>query len=344
MNVIRVDVVKQARLMLERIDSTHSGDARRLHTDALGELENWTEVQVLRVPDTEAQTRCSVAGGYLHSTVPPTLTVTESTSLRRRQFTVLHELGHHLQKNDSRLALAVRRQPADNAAFEDAACDMFAALVLLPDEVLAPRADVRSASADDVVSLFDRTQASRAACSVRIVEQLGTHGVVTVLDSDGTVSFAAAHSAEVLPPARGTNQAHTPLVAAALRHGRSARVDDTYLQYRGGHKSDVLYGDAAWAGEYLITVAVLDRPGWKAFAPPRTGTRQFVPRNRTCEVCEEEFTLDGSCVKCGTPRCSSGHCGCTAAAQRMCQQCWMVLAPSRFPSPTSKICRTCSGD
>ncbi|RBY81690.1 hypothetical protein DQ238_06605 [Geodermatophilus sp. TF02-6] len=343
MNVIRVDVVKQARLTLERLKAAHPGAAQRLHTDALSELESWTEVQVRRVPDAEAQARCSVAGGYVHSTVPPTLTVTESLSPRRRQFTALHELGHHLQKHDSRLAIAVRRQPADKEAFEDAACDMFASLVLLPDEVLALRADGRSPSAADVVDLFERTQASRAACCVRIAEQLGTHGVVTVLDSTGTVSFAAAHGDEVFPPARGTSQAHTPLVGAALCQGRSARVNDTYLQYRGGHRSELLYGDAAWAGEHLITVTVLDRAGWKAFAPPRTGTRQFVPRTWTCEVCEEEFTPDGSCAKCGTPRCSSGHCACTSAAERTCQRCWSVLAPSRFPSRTATICRDCAG-
>lgn len=343
MNVIRVGVANQARLMLERLEALRPGAVNRLHRDALAELEGWTEVQVRRVPDAEAQGRCSVAGGYVHSTVPPTLTVTGSLSVRRRQFTVLHELGHHLQKHDARLALAVRRQPADREAFEDAACDMFASFVLIPDTVLCPRADGRSPSAADVVDLFDRTQASRAACCVRIAEQLGTHGVVTVLDSTGTVSFAAAHGHEVFPPARGSSQAHTPLVAAALRQGRSARVDDTYLQYRTGDRSDLLYGDAAWSGEYLITVTVLDRPGWKPFAPPRTGTQHFVSRMWICEVCGEEFTPDGSCGKCRTPRCGSGHCACTTAAERQCQRCFQVLAPSRFPSRTAEVCRDCAG-
>ena len=342
MNVIRVDVVTQARLMLQRLNEQRPGAADQLHADALVELEDWTDVQVRRVPDTEAQGRCSVAGGYVHSTVPPTLTVTESLSPRRRQFTVLHELGHHLQKNDVRLALAVRRQPADNEAFEDAACDMFASFILFPDVVLAERPDGRSPSAADVVGRFERTQASRAACCVRMAEQLGTHGVVSVLDSTGTVSFAAGHG-EVFPPARGSDQTGTPLVAAALRRGHSARVDDTYLQYRTGTKSDLLYGDAAWSGGYLITVTVLDRPGWKTFAPPRTGTRQYEPRAWACEVCEEEFTPDGTCDKCRTPRCPNGHCTCTLTAERQCRRCFQVLGPSRFPTRTSDECRDCVG-
>jgi Zn-dependent peptidase ImmA (M78 family) len=342
-NVIRVDVVAQAHRMLQRLDDTRPGAADRLHTDALAELDSWTEVQVRRVPDTAAQTRCSVAGGYVHSTVPPTLTVTDSLSPRRRQFTALHEFGHHLQKNDARLAVAVRRQPADKEAFEDAACDMFASLVVLPDAVLGDRPDGRSPSAADVVALFDRTQASRAACCVRIAERLGTHGVVAVLDAAGTVSFAAGHG-EVYPPARGSSQASTPLVTAALRRDGDVRVDDTYVQYLTGTRSELLYGDAAWSGEYLITVAVLDRPSWKAFAPPRTRTRQFVPSSAICEVCGEEFTPTETCPTCRTARCPTGHCSCTLTAERLCEGgCFQVLHPNRFPSRTATVCRDCAG-
>jgi hypothetical protein len=342
MNVIRADVVAQARWMLQRLDDTRPGAADRLHADALAELDSWTDLQVRRVPDTATQTRCSVPGGYVHSTTPPTLTVAESLSRRRRQFTALHELGHHLQKNDAGLALAVRRQPADKGAFEDAACDMFAALVLLPDAVLGTRPDGRSPSAADVVALFERTQASRAACCVRIAEHLGTHGVVAVLDAAGTVSFAAGHG-EVYPPARGSSQAGTPQVAAALRRGGDARVDDTYVEYRTGTRSELLYGDAAWSGDYLIMVAVLDRPGWIPFAPPRDGTRQFVPRFATCEVCGEEFTPAGTCPTCRTPRCPTGHCTCTLSAERMCRECFQLLHPNRFASPTENVCRDCAG-
>lgn len=124
---------------------------------------------------------------------------------------------------------------------------MFASLVLIPEDVLPPRPNGRSPSAADVVAVLERTQAFRAACCVRMAGQLGTHGVITVLDAAGTVSFTAARG-EVYPPARGSSQASTPLVAAALRRGRAARVDDTYVQYRSGDRSELLYGDAVWSG------------------------------------------------------------------------------------------------
>lgn len=338
---MRADVVTQARQMLERLGERRPDAANRLHDDALAELDGWPEVQVRRVPDESFATRCSVAGGYVYSTTPPTLTVTESLSSRRRQFTALHELGHHLQKSDSRLALAVRRQKGERERFEDACCDMFASLVLIPDADLPPRPAGRSPTAADVVALFERTQASRAACCVRIADQLGTHGVVAVLDATGAVSFAAGHG-EVFPPARGSSQAHTPLVSTALCTGRDARVDDTYLQYRDGTMSGLLYGDAAWAGNYLIAVTVLDRASWKPFAPPRSASRSFPPRTWTCEICGEEFTPDGTCGRCRAPRCGSGHCACTSAGERQCPNCFQVLAPSCFPSQTSDLCRDCA--
>lgn len=341
MNIIRFEIVTQARLMLQLLGETRLGAIDRLRTDALAELETWPDVQLRRVPDTVSETRCSVAGGYVHSTDPPTLTVTESLSRRRRQFTALHELGHHLQKTISRLALAVRQQPGDLEKFEDAACDMFASLVLIPDETLQLPLDGRSPSAADVVGLFERTQASRAACCVRVAAQLGTHGVVAVTDADGVVSFAAAHG-EVFPPARGESQADTPLVQAALRHGMNVQVDDTYVRYRTGSTSDRLYGDAAWSDDYLVTVAVLDRPSWKAFAPPRAESSRFVSRQAVCEVCDEQFTPTETCLKCGDPRCPSGHCGCTSSAERQCERCFLTLHPNRFPSPTARLCKDCA--
>lgn len=132
-------------------------------------------------------------------------------------------------------------------------------------------------------------------------------------------------------------------MAAALRHRGAARVDDTYIQYRTGDRSHLLYGDAVWSGNYLITVTVLDRPSWKQFAPPRTGSSQFVTRQWTCEMCNEEFTPEGACKTCGTPRCSSGHCACTVAAERLCQGCFQLLGPGRFASRADTVCRECAG-
>ena len=279
MKVLHAEVVAQALRMLELLDHDHPGARDALAADAWSELEAWDGLQLRLVPDSQTDERCSVAGGYVHTTVPPTLSVTNSLSPGRRSFTVLHELGHHLQKNDIALAYAVRSQPADTDAFEDAACDAFAARVLITDDMLEAVLTDRSPSAATLVRLFEETQASRAACCARVVDHLGASGVVAVFDNTGRVMFARGHG-DVIAPARGTDQSDSPLIKAALASSAGAQRDRTYFTYRSGSRSSEMYGDAAWAGDYLMVVAVLDRPGWKAFAPSRDLPRTYVPKAR----------------------------------------------------------------
>lgn len=341
MNVLRSEAVAQAERMLEVLDRGWPESRERLRDDALAELSQWQEIRVRTVPDSQADERCSVAGGYVHTTTPPTITVTLSLSPRRQGFTALHELGHHLQKNDFDLAVAVRAQRADIANFEDAACDAFAARVLLPDALLPVSASGRSPTAGDVVALFQRSHASRAACCVRVAEHLGGHGVVSLLDLSGRVLFAVGRG-DIFPPARGSDQSRTPLVSRALQALQDTRHDSTHVLYRNGSTSAALYGDAAWCDDYLVTVAVADRPGWKAFAPPRPDTGKVISGYQEwCELCEEEFPAADRCNRCRQPRCPVGHCGCTVASERTCTKCFMKKHPSQFPGPAAAICTEC---
>src|SRR6185312_14053393 len=126
----RVDVTTQAQRMIAVLGRDHPHALALLATDALMALQAWDELTVQLVPDSQTDARCSVAGGYIADTDPPTLSVTRSLSPGRRTFTALHELGHHLQQTDPHLAASVREH-TDPMAFEDAACDAFAARILI---------------------------------------------------------------------------------------------------------------------------------------------------------------------------------------------------------------------
>jgi Zn-dependent peptidase ImmA (M78 family) len=342
MNVLRAEVIAQALLMLEVLDHDRPGAHQALAASAWSELETWGGLQLRLVPDSQTDERCSVAGGYVHTTVPPTLTVTNSLSPGRRSFTVLHELGHHLQKNSISLAGAVRRQPAGTDDFEDAACDAFAARILITDDKLSSVLTDRSPTAATLVQLFDETQASRAACCARTVEHLGTIGVVAIIDDTGHVRFARANG-DVTVPARGSDQSDSPLIKAALANATGVQRDHTYFIYRTGNRSVEMYGDAAWAGDYLMVVAVVDRPGWKAFAPSRDVPRTYVPNlDGWCEICQESFTVTDRCTLCQQGRCAAGHCGCSTAKEKICKRCCFVKHISQFPVPAAAICKECS--
>lgn len=239
---LRAETGHQAEAIAERVEALHSGALGRLRENALAELATWPDVQVSRVPDTDVGDGCSVAGSYRSDTTPPTLCIAWSASPGRRQFTALHELGHHIQQNDVALATAFVTS-FDPQGFEEGACNLFAGRTLLPDDLVDRHIGSRGPSASEVADLFADSEASRAACCVRAAERLCGPGAVVLLDHTGVVSFAQP-AGGFIPPARGSDQSTTPLVAVALRRGGRARAE-TVVRYRSGSTSDTLYGDCA---------------------------------------------------------------------------------------------------
>lgn len=328
--------------MIAVVEDLHPGAVDRLRSDPIAELAQWGEISVNVVAETPGAEGCSVAGSYLHD--PPTLVVASSRSYRRRGFTALHELGHHLQQTDLDLGSRVF-EFHDPERFEEEACDAFAAQVLLPDADLEGKIGRRGPVAQDVVDLYTRhSSASREACCIWGARHLRGSGVVVLLDRAGTVLFAAPRSC--IPPAKGSDQSTTPLIAAALCRGTGASHDETHIAYRDGRTSDSLYGDARWFDdEYLVAILAVDNAPWKPLALPRPGTaRSGTSRWWTCETCENSFRVLDRCENCHDPRCPDGHCGCNAARaakDRRCSGCFLTLHPSRFDAG-SDTCKDCS--
>jgi len=321
------------------------GAIEDLTLDAFAVLQDRDDISVLRVPEFDPQESdlgCSVAGGYRWD--PPTLVVTESMSSRRQQFTVLHELGHHLQRTDIALGTRVVEH-GEPELFEDACCDAFAARILLPDDLVDAYTPGRGPTAQGAIDLFDASNASRAAISVRLAGRLQSPGVVAVLDPAGTVTFAAARGG-IFPPARGSDQSSNPLVHAALEQTDPTRIitrDNAYVWYRTGHSSDQLYGQAGWAGDRLFVVMVEYGAPWLSFSPPRDGTAQHTAdRFEECETCARSFIVGWICPRCRQPRCPAGHCGCTTTAQITCAVCFLEKHRSQF-ALGSDTCVDCAG-
>lgn len=335
-------VLAQVARMLDLLERQRPGTGDRLRLDALAELRTWSDVQIQVIPERQTDGGCSVAGSYGDDTDPPTLYVARSASARRRQFTGLHELGHHLQNTDPDLGEAVVLAADDR--FEDDACDLFAARVLLPDSLVAGVFGDRTPTPGDIVALYQKSAASRAACVVRAVEHLRSFGTVVLYDSAGVVSFASAKGS-VFPPARGSDQSLTTLVAAALRDpgradGMPFTVNETRIRYRSGHDSDPLYGQAAWCDGFLVAVLVEDHAPWKTFSPTRPVISGRQPQWADCEICGNSFEVDEVCGVCGEPRCPSGHCTCALRGERRCSRCTLTYGPSMFLG-NGTVCREC---
>lgn len=163
---------------------------------------------------------------------------------------------------------------------------------------------------------------------------------------DGTVDATA--STGLIPPARGSNQASTPLIARALsRPGETVEHDETHIAYSTG-TSAPLYGQATWVDGYLVAVLQHDNASWKAFAPTRTASRSYTGPSKflTCDICLQDYTrTDDVCPTCQTSRCPRRHCGCPSSArERACPSCGLTLDKARyaaFDDPKTP-CRDCA--
>ncbi|MBT2508525.1 ImmA/IrrE family metallo-endopeptidase [Streptomyces sp. ISL-98] len=317
----------------------HHGDAvDRLAAGALAELQQWTNLQVREVPDTQAGQGCSVAGAYFPGP-PPVLAVARSVSLARRDFTALHELGHHLQQNHLTLIDALLAEPDGGTSLEDAACDAFAAEILLPDTQVDLHMGTAGPTADDAVALWHASNASRMATCVKASERLPAPGHVFLLDSQGRLAFTASHG---LPPLRrGSNQAAIPVISTALAtHGRAQ--GQTRLRYRDGILGEELHIQTVPMGGYLLAIAVTDLAPWKRFAP---SSRDTGPRavDYTCAHCGEDFvSFAAPCTTCEAAPCPEcGRCDCASrVAERQCPGCF-VLHPAAMYTDGSDRCRDC---
>ncbi|MCD0443956.1 ImmA/IrrE family metallo-endopeptidase [Glycomyces sp. A-F 0318] len=334
--------------MLRHLEQASPGAAARLAKEPFAELANRTDIRVVRMPELidaggAARGDCSVSGSYDGKTRPATAVVAESLSSRRQHFTLLHELGHHLQQSDPELGEAALSHERSKE-FEDAACDAFAAEILLPAPLVSDLVAAHGPTVEAALELFHRTSASRAAICVRLAAELKAPGVAAVIEASGTVSFAAAHG-NLYPPRRGSDQRSNPLIGAALAQPGARGVirrDDALIEYSTGRTSAELYGQAAWCGGLLLVVMVEYDAHWRAFAPPREGRARGSAGERwaDCGVCETGFAAADRCPRCLEPRCPEGHCECTRATERLCSACFLLKHPAQFKSDP-EVCDDC---
>lgn len=328
----------QAKAMLTVLQRDHPGTAQRLGAGALDELRQWLGLEVRDVPDDRSGGGCSVSGAYFTGT-PAVLAIASSASLARRDFTALHELGHHLQQTMVELMDVLLAQLDGGTALEDAACDAFAADILLPDTLADQHITAAGPTADAAIALWRASNASRMATCVKASERLPAPGHILLLDHDGNLAFVASHG---LPPLRrGSDQSHVPVLRTALS-GRGRAEGRGRLTYRDGILGEELYLQTAAMDGYLLAVAVTDLAPWKTFAPSVRGNGPE-PAAYTCAHCGEDFTSYArACARCESALCPDcGRCGCDRKVpERQCTACFVVHPAAMFDGASSR-CRDC---
>lgn len=282
---------------------------------------------VLLIPDVELiedaslrPARCQIAGTY--DAHPPVIRY-RPLGTRRDNFTLLHEVGHHLLAYEKswcyQVAPALDRQRLGTAGYtEETFVNTFAADVLISPET-ASDAFSHGVTSESCVALFEQGAASATACLVRGLKEPGSR-LVMLCDHDGQVWFSASNG-DPYSPGRGVSQ---PAVARGVE--RAMETSGT-TRFAGGEGLHFKSGKTFSAVQFDITLH-----GALAFViVERTATDSRVDSvdhyTITCLECGEEFLPPDSrnCETCREPKCPRCR-ACTCPSKAMvCDKCFETL-------------------
>jgi len=343
----RLDAPSQVALMLLELERRSPGAVEELREDPIAWLQAWNELDLRLLgpqPDMPADSpHCDVEGGYRATTPLPRIGVGHSTPARMN-FTAVHELGHHLQRTTDELVdnLGVRDDLGE--ALEEAACDAFAAAVLIPEETASVLLGAATPSATDVTALWRSLPAvSRQAIVVRASKNLETDGHVILLTDDGVVEICGSRGAFRLP--RGSDQSNTAIWDAFVRtRGVTAEIRTRFRYSNGLEAGETMYAQATAIGQgHVVIVAAVERVPWQLSVYQHTQVQYGTLW--TCErtSCGATFEATTRCKSCGTPVCPEcDYCVCRKVEEFTCTECFLIK-PIVDQSAEASVCVDCAG-
>jgi hypothetical protein len=304
-----------AALLIEQFTG-YDLDALRL--DAYGALNRSSEVNLVLQ---DALTGGCGGGGYYRAE-PPTIYL--HPSIRRRDnFTLLHELGHHVQQQHPEWAFVLLDlSPHALRLAEETVSNEFAIQVLMPWD--GDPLDSRNVHPADVMAgLFENSPASRSAVVHRVARLLPKEAkwILAVSDANGVVE--SAHTTYADPqPARASNQPGFAALANEAESGPVRRNFAEGIQYATGSQLHEMRAEAVLDpdGRYLFV----------ALTPQaRFGTGRMIWPTFECSSPSCGNTFDAKyvklvwCEKCGDPHCTRcNRCGCDPTdTGRTCPSC-----------------------
>lgn len=290
----------------------------------IGTLENHTGIALKFV--SSSPSGCSVSGYYRPT--PPTLHVHRSNSRRRDNFTVLHELGHHLQQTDRSWALGVLSELTDRERelLEEAVSDALASDILLPKSLVADTLGLGPVTAKGIAALYGATVASRQACCIAASRHGADDKALIILrDLDGKVVFSLSTAESLYQLPRGLVQ---PDLTRLIRE-----ASDGIQTAAGTARAGLVYATTNRRYDIKFDVA-LDVEGRWAFSVARPEQKYgnqnwgFAVQSCPAPACEAIFEVDGATTRCrcGDYKCPEcGSCSCEPSLP-ICTECWTELS------------------
>ena len=304
---------------------------------------HYQPVRVLPLPpESITSGDCSIDGYYEQflDVARPCILYSNTATPERARFTILHELGHHIfvtvgapLLNDLDQIAGPLGDPKD---VEEAACDQFAAQVLVPTELLGQIIGDGPVMPRHVVEAREQTNASWEAVAVQVANYPQTRTAVALVREPGQVSFVARSGLQAWP--RGSPvQPGGPLDQALRFDSRWRR--DVYRYSLGG--AEQLYCDTARVDDRLAVTVMSPRRSDGGLTVLEPVEPTWKTREESCEWCGDERDV-GWCYYCRGRRCRTClRCGCRKPIENpVCPECHLEN-PFRLGA---RVCRDCEAD
>lgn len=267
-------------------------------------------------------------GGGYYKAHPPTIYLHPSIA-RRNNFTLLHELGHHLQQHHAELAFELMDlSPYARKLAEEKISNSVASQVLLPwsDEPLEAR---YVHPAELMAGLFATTNASRSAALERVIGLLPKTAkwILVVSDLEGVVEHGRTTYTD-LQPAKGSHQPGLKALAEEAAGGAVRRRFREGIRYSNRSELHDMFVEAVldYEGRFLFAALTPEA----IFGTGRMDWPIYECANPSCGRSYEAKWVKRYCDKCGDPHCSwCDRCTCEPSATgRICSRCFLPWAPA----------------
>ena len=298
-------------------------DLEALRVDAYGTVDRSHAINLVLEDDLTS----GCGGGGYYRAEPPTIHLHRSIR-RRDNFTVLHELGHHVQQHHAEwgfvlldMSMHARRLAEETVSNE------FATQLLMPlGDNIMDSADLHPA--DVMAGLFQQTTASRSAVVNRVAGLLPKEAkwILAVADANGAVEYARTTYADA-QPAKASRQPGFATLATEAEQGPIRRGFYEGLHYSTGSQLHEMRAEAVLDpdGRYLF-VALTPQA---RFGTGKVIWPTFECSNPSCERTFDAKYVKTWCDKCGDPHCPwCRRCACDPTdSGRTCPKCNLRWSP-----------------
>ncbi len=262
------------------------------------------------------------------------------TRSRRENFTLMHELGHHLLENNID-CLAWIADQSDPPKVLEQLCDQIAADLLITSALVDQLIGQRNPDATALLDLYDRTEASRSACAIAIARRLPCDGFVLLVEDGADSVFFAARARDTRP--YGWRNDPLPAGHPLGQSSPPARALAWWPYPTGGERREYFMSTATSGGWTVAVFAennLFDVPGFHI--PQPVEDDRGYEGEVTCPCGYTGRTRWWPCKSCGKPECPKcGECDCTRRDRKAvaCDNCFASVPPHLIESGLCDQCR-----